>query len=338
MGEGQMAKCHCAILAVLLLSGCQHVMLERRTLAQASTLTDIQYTLVLNNLAMFTVNPDALPYFSATAAGSNNNQQTGELTPTLGWDLLLNAATFRFDKVSSALRASRTTVQTWNTTSVLNPDELSLMRCAYQKTLGCSNEICDEHLQAYFKPRPEFLSAMQPGWFCVGSRNQVPHGAPYVGCYHDAYVWVKPGGENHLTLLTLAILDLANAVPSSGSGSAPRISFDQTDADIKKYQDQAQAIVNIIDKAPNKNAKSVVKLQEILEERVLQRLDTLLSGATKRGGAAVSMEMLEVKPELHELTQPPGAPSMGAAEAPLIRERPSIMPFPVPPVVIPNPQ
>ncbi|MEO2088158.1 MAG: hypothetical protein ABGY75_01500, partial [Gemmataceae bacterium] len=42
--------------------GCTHTALERRTVKQASTLTDLQYQQVLDNMAMFACNPDTMPW------------------------------------------------------------------------------------------------------------------------------------------------------------------------------------------------------------------------------------------------------------------------------------
>ena len=52
-------------LLVFLFTGCQHLQLQRNTLRQASTLTDLEYDQVLTNLAMIRNTRDAMPYFSA---------------------------------------------------------------------------------------------------------------------------------------------------------------------------------------------------------------------------------------------------------------------------------
>ena len=59
----------CTVLVALAIAaavgtGCAHRQLDRSTLRQAGTVTDIQYRQVLNNLAMVHANPDVLPSFA----------------------------------------------------------------------------------------------------------------------------------------------------------------------------------------------------------------------------------------------------------------------------------
>src|SRR5262249_35974182 len=71
----------------------------------------------------------------------------------------------------------------------------------------------------HFREPPEYIAgsdpyggawapALQPGWFGVGSRKDVPKNACYVGHYCGTYVWVLPGNLEMLSMLTLAILDI----------------------------------------------------------------------------------------------------------------------------------
>jgi hypothetical protein len=53
-----------------------------------------------------------------------------------------------------------------------------------------------------------FISALTTGWFGVGGKRDVPKHTCYVGRYCDTYVWVPPENLEHLTRLTLAILDI----------------------------------------------------------------------------------------------------------------------------------
>jgi hypothetical protein len=168
---------------------------------------------------------------------------------------------------------------------------------------------------------------MHPGWFCTGTKKDVPKHAPYVGCYHEAYAWVKPGGEKNLTLVTLAILDLANAVPGSATAST-HVDLDKSAASAKKYQDQAQAIVSILKDAPKPYAASVNQLQSILEDKIIVGLNDELSKQKPR------LATLSVRPGFEVSSQESG--EVGES-APVIRDRPSLVPFSMPPVVIPQP-
>ncbi len=61
----------------------------------------------------------------------------------------------------------------------------------------------------------------EPGWFCIGSRKEVPKNAAYVSRYGNRYAWVMPEGVPYLAQLTLAILvvtklEAGEAMSSSG--------------------------------------------------------------------------------------------------------------------------
>jgi len=59
------------------------------------------------------------------------------------------------------------------------------------------------------------LEAMNPGWFSVGKKCDVPKDACYVGQCGKTYIWVMRDGMDSLTKVTLAILDIASAAPTS---------------------------------------------------------------------------------------------------------------------------
>lgn len=317
------------ILLTFSVSGCQHLQLQRRTLAQASTLTDIQYTEVLNNLAMFSANPDALPFFSSTNTGSSTNQQTGEISPSLNWAFIASAATFRFDRIIAGFRGSRTSIGQWNTVSVLNPDQLLLMRYAYQRTLGYGDEAADVRLQEFYSARPDFMLPMEPGWYCVGKRADVPRCAPYVGCYQGTYVWVKPGGENNLTLLTLAILDLSN--PSTvGRGKA------RPEDELKYFQDQAKSLVDILSKNPEDKSDEAKELQARFESHTLTRLNALLKDEADEEGKTENQPTRSFSAGETSILE--DRESVTNSQDMLIRPRTQILPHTFPPNVVPIPQ
>ena len=65
-----MRVCTAVILAAAACTGCTHRQLDRSTLRQAGTVTDLQYRQVLTNLAMVHANPDVLPYFAVVGTGA----------------------------------------------------------------------------------------------------------------------------------------------------------------------------------------------------------------------------------------------------------------------------
>ncbi len=50
------------LLAILACSGCTHQQLSRSMVQQASTIMNIEYQMVVDNLAMLTYNPAVLPW------------------------------------------------------------------------------------------------------------------------------------------------------------------------------------------------------------------------------------------------------------------------------------
>ncbi|MDY3554216.1 hypothetical protein R5W24_003335 [Gemmata sp. JC717] len=245
----------CSILSIL--SGCQHIELRNHTVRHASTLTDLQYKQVLGNLAMFSQNPNSLPYFSATGTGLINVSNSLNTGGTLSWDKLLANGVFKpfqFDKAGSTFGGTSTAAEQWTTGSVLNPDELLYMRCVYQMTVGAVNCDCDcsKKITAYFQREPCYLTAMRPGWFEVGPLRQVPAHAAYVGRYKDTFVWVMPENVNNLTLLTLAVMDIATAVKIGDVGRLGDTG--QIAAKVKEYIDRAKGLSDLIAKVDPKQA------------------------------------------------------------------------------------
>jgi hypothetical protein len=63
-----------ALLSLLFMCGCQENRPRERTLMLSSSVSDLYYRQVLNNLAMLHGNPGAIPYFSIPIQGVNQNQ------------------------------------------------------------------------------------------------------------------------------------------------------------------------------------------------------------------------------------------------------------------------
>ncbi len=56
------------------------------------------------------------------------------------------------------------------------------------------------------------LSRIQPGWFHVGGKHDVPKTACYIGRSGNTYVWVCPEGREQLTEFTLTVLKLSSLI------------------------------------------------------------------------------------------------------------------------------
>jgi hypothetical protein len=222
------------LCAILSLAGCTtHRALRNNTLNQTATWTDLQYQQVLDNVAMFTVNPSALPYFSIIGTGTTQVADAGSVSGGVTWA----------DVTSGNLggNATRQAAEQWSLATTTDPEKLEIMQCVYQyATGGMACDDCMKKIAQFYslgkKKKPDFepgdgeaedisgsveweewdrLRDIGPGWYHVGRKHDVPKDVCYVGHYCDTYVWVGPGGSDRLTKLTLAILDVATATSKS---------------------------------------------------------------------------------------------------------------------------
>ena len=65
------------------------------------------------------------------------------------------------------------------------------------------------------------LAMIQPGWFHVGCKRDVPKEACYVGKSGNCYVWVGPEGRDQLTEFTLTVLKLSSLIKETQTLISP---------------------------------------------------------------------------------------------------------------------
>ena len=106
---------------------------------QAKSLTGIYERQVLDNLAMFSQNPDALPFFAIPKAGSAQVTDSGAISASP-----LNGP---IHTALSLTSLSRGNAETWTLEPVSDPAKLRRMRCAYRRALGYSFKECNKCCQ-----------------------------------------------------------------------------------------------------------------------------------------------------------------------------------------------
>jgi len=212
------------VAAPVLCTGCTSAQLRLSTIAQSTTLQDIYTQQVMNNLAVFIANPDALPFFAYPNQGTTAIQDQGNFG-NLGY------SSGHFASSPFALNATRQATENWVLVPVSDPAKLGLMRCAYRQAISSCIPVappsasdcqdCSDLRRDFYGPsdpetgNPHFneeLPCLNSNcWLAWGCKSEVPKncGAPYVGAYHGLYVWVTPDGRDMLTKLTLSILDYA---------------------------------------------------------------------------------------------------------------------------------
>lgn len=129
------------LLIVCGLTGCTAGRLRQRTINQGSTLPELQYQQVLDNLALFARSPAALPWHV------NLREGTTQITDSLagGAALDLGPPVTWFPE----LLGSRTAVAQWGMSPVIDATELRLLRIAYRRAHGAPD-----------MPAPKFLDEL----------------------------------------------------------------------------------------------------------------------------------------------------------------------------------
>lgn len=207
--------------------GCTHVQLRDNTVKQSETVSDIYTQQVLDNLAMFVYDRNALPSFAFPKEGSNQVRDMGGASTTIGW------MSHKFDSALLGITADRVMQQTWTTDPIRDPHKLALMQCAYQHALSAyvdesvSKDCpdCSTILDKFYGD-PDHSGGINKkclqkfsedyGWLGIGGKDDIPEDCDcrLVGKYCDTYVWVLPCNREKLTQLTLAILDFATFEPA----------------------------------------------------------------------------------------------------------------------------
>lgn len=122
------------LIAVTILgTGCTHTALERRTVKQASTLTDLQYKQVMDNLAMFAGNPEAMPWHVKIKGGLIQIADQGNVT--LGAEFPIPVVGEAVTKLFPSAGAQRGIVGQWDVDPATDPDELEMLHLAYRKAV-----------------------------------------------------------------------------------------------------------------------------------------------------------------------------------------------------------
>jgi hypothetical protein len=217
-------------------TGCVSHPLQRNTLKQMSTLSDLYEQQVLDNLAMFCANPDAVPSFAMPAGGTVTVQNQGSVLMVIQ----ASGKTLFLDKSGPSAGGFRSVTGNWSMLPVNDPDRLRLMRCLYRQAIGClpegDCEHCREALEHYFGP--DWATCVAPtGWVHAGGKRDVPRDACAVGCYRGTYVWVDEDGRAALTRFTLAILDVSTKLfvhPVPPSKEVTTFTYDNRDMLIRQ--------------------------------------------------------------------------------------------------------
>jgi hypothetical protein len=293
------------LCVALLSTGCTSLALKRTTVHQSESLTDLYQQQVLDNLAKFVQDPNALPEFALANSGTSTvADNAAQGASNLGFNGTgFNAA------VVGLPSGQRTVTLGWTLTPINDPHKLALMRCAYQKavaacgkgTAATSCPDCDGKLDDFYglkKPSapetdplcskcsssptavPPQRCCVEPAccWFHCGSKKDKPWNCDCipVGHYCGTYVWVPAEGRDELTKLVMNILDFAfrdseASVPPTKEVTA---NFDSDGNLVKDPKNAAITVKAVIDLAhpvtPSNAACLLLCGQEARKARTLR--------------------------------------------------------------------
>jgi hypothetical protein len=195
-------------------TGCTSLALERHTLSQAATPTDIRYQEVLENLAMIARDPAALPAYSSIFAG------TAQITDTSQFASTTSVGPGATSAQIASPQFTRAVVGNWTLDPINTPEKLEAIRDACRWVIYGQEVACRETpgllaspAQAPYPGRhfgvADRLASLPNGWVRVGSRGEVPLGARYKAHCGDTWVWVMPGDTRALAEFNLILQDIA---------------------------------------------------------------------------------------------------------------------------------
>jgi hypothetical protein len=168
----------------LMNAGCMTTQLRNRTTEQASTIPDVYYQVVLNNLAMTAADPARMPYFADPQTARASIARNANVSYGVNLDLITSAPTNALaaffgrtlvDKQTATLTGGQTDIGEWASVTANDPDKLFSMRAVYRKTMGSATtedeeilkefyfrhfEVTDESLALLREKRPEVYKAI----------------------------------------------------------------------------------------------------------------------------------------------------------------------------------
>ncbi len=140
------------LVSTALSSGCASTLLRNRMNDQVSTLPDLYYQQVLDNLAAIQAHPARLPYFANSLVGRIGVQRTTLAYQQFHWERITSGATaflgrYLFDEHVAQVQGSQLLLGEWLPRTTDNPDKLLLMPCAYHKAIGLTSAPEEEFLR-----------------------------------------------------------------------------------------------------------------------------------------------------------------------------------------------
>jgi hypothetical protein len=232
-------------------TSCTHHQLTQSTVLTTSTVTDIQYRIVLMNLALLSCHPEALPSHIDLAEGVIQvNDEAG--FGGAGGFTTFNGTRFGIEQLGPSV--SRKISEQWGADATTDPRRLVELRDLYRVALGMptlpppnaiaylrrieaekqkekkreeedgeedsNNDSSDEDRDERVPIEVLLTDVPPPGWYHLGAKKDVPKTACYVGRYGDRYAWVMADGMPSLSQFTVTAMMIVKLDPVRGQRSS----------------------------------------------------------------------------------------------------------------------
>ena len=228
---------YAGMLALLAATGCTHVQLQASASSTASTVMQIQYQMVMDNLARMVRDPSALP--------SQIRIKQGTVQVSDEWGFYRLAVSGDASGSFGGPRAERTVSEQWGADAITDPRAIKSLQDLYRTAMrlpvlpnpgflrqppkqhknnkqsdGGSGGSSDDAQNAVDLERD-----VPQGWFHVGTQSQVPGDARYVGHSGKVWVWVTPDQIDAFSRFTLAMLFVTKLGPGDQNGSGSGLMY-----------------------------------------------------------------------------------------------------------------
>jgi hypothetical protein len=214
-----------AILASALLAGCTAAALDRHTVDQTISSSDLRCQIVMDCLASAAANDGQIPAFSTVTDGLTQVVDTGKFEskvtlPSLG-------PTF-------TLTGTRAPEAQWTLDPAGTPEKLQAIQAACCWALyGRPTNVDVIDLLIKYKVY-DSLDELPANWLGCGRKCDMPKTTCYTGNCCGTYLWVTFGGTCGLSEVTLILMDIATTDPTSIQVSAT-VTFTVPDDDIHRF-------------------------------------------------------------------------------------------------------
>ena len=226
-----------SLLALIAMAGCTHVQLQASTVKTAGTVMEIQYQMVMDNLARMVRNPSALPSLIRIKQGTVQvSDEWGLYRLTVSGDV---SGSF------GGPRAERTVSEQWGADAISDPRAIKKLQDLYRTAMQLrplddpgflrqqqrqqgkakqSSSGSDDSGESS-QNAIDLTRDVPHGWFHAGVEGQVPDSARYVGHSGKVRVWVMPDDIGDLSRFTLAMLFVTKLGPGEDTNSGPGLMY-----------------------------------------------------------------------------------------------------------------